>query len=81
MTMGELFMGRKLKIEMDNKINRHSSWGQMQLLNQPRIPSYKLNDKGFLLQNNHFDNRNKMNLEEALMYLKRQSQNLKTPIY
>jgi hypothetical protein len=29
MTMGELFMGRKLKIEMDNKINRHSSWGQM----------------------------------------------------
>lgn len=26
--MGELFMGRKMKIEAANKLNRHSSWGQ-----------------------------------------------------
>lgn len=43
LNMGELFMGRKMKIEMeDNKLNKHSSWGKLEMLgNQsPHYASY-----------------------------------------
>ena len=68
--MGELFMGRKMKIEAADKLNRHSSWGQFQLLNKPKRPMPDMYEKQYSFQGKPPYGGN-MNFEDAVTFIKK----------
>lgn len=67
--MGELFMGRKLKIDLQTNLNREPNWGQFERMNE----NQKLVKYNNIIEAPNAFTMGRINVEDALSYIRREN--------